>query len=153
MASYVRRYGRVPSRGLVRLWLGERPTLLRRFSRWPSYEDCEMALIRRGQHKMDGKDGTPAVMACPPDLEAYEGVWDFLSVTTWPDDKKPRATGSVLLFCDQAGLKCRLQDNDAELVAFALLDLSQSVWASIDAMLLSTQTDWRPSGRPGGRRK
>ena len=133
----------------------ERYTLLRRRRRLrPEWGDDEMALMRRNTVRQDGSAGQQFGMELPDEMQGCPTAWDFLTMTTWPDTKKPRALGSVLFFVDGAGLKCRLMDNDCEQCAFGVIDTSQGIWAGVEAMLLSTSTDWRAQAKGGqGKRK
>lgn len=112
-----------------------------------------MALMRRNTITKDGTPGSQVLVARPDDFNGFEHVWDFLTMRAWPDTHKVRQTGSVLLFSDDTGLKVRLQDNDCDQVAFALIDTEAGVWQSVEAMLTAVQTDWRPYVRPGGGRR
>lgn len=143
-------------------WNGERYVVVHFYRRkWfirrraktnaPSWMDADM-LQRRNQVPM-GSDGSGAEgLPYPDDLQGCPTVWEFLTMTKWPDGKS-RELGTVLFFCDGAGLKARLMDNDAGLCAFTVIDTSEGLWQGVEHALTSTSTDWRPAARPNGNGK
>jgi hypothetical protein len=134
-------------------WFYKRKCFLRRRRsvQAPWWEDADM--LQRRNHVPTSADGSGAAsLAFPDDLQGCPTVWEFLTLAKWPDGK-PRELGTVLFFCDGAGLKARLMDNDCGLCAFSVIDTAEGVWNGVEHALTSTSTDWRPAAKPGGQRK
>lgn len=85
----------------------------------------------------------------PIDLEPHEALWEFLTRTVWEADGTRREPGTVLLFADPHGVKVMLNDKDGARVAFSVVDPSVGLLPHLEAMLLSSTTDWRDT-RKGG---
>jgi hypothetical protein len=119
----------------------------------PQWGDTEMALMRRNTVSPAG-DGDPGRgLSVPDEMANCPTAWEFLTMASWPDTKKPRELGSVLFFVDGAGLKCRLMDNDAGQCAFGVIQTDEGVWNGVEAMLTSTSTDWRPVAKGSAPRR
>lgn len=81
----------------------------------------------------------------PTEFESYPASWEFLTMGVWEEDGSRRETGTVLLFADNGGLKLMLNDRDGAKVSFAVVDSAEGILGTLEALLLSAATDWRPA--------
>lgn len=73
----------------------------------------------------------------------YPTLLDFLLMTSWPEEGGARKTGSILLFCQDGYVKCRLVDNDQDLVAFWSGSTVASLLRAVETDLEAGSGDWR----------
>ncbi len=111
-----------------------------------------MGLLRKNTVRGNNA-GASAAVRYPDELGSCPALLEFLTSTVWDEDGSRRETGTLLFFADAAGLKVMMNDRDGSRVAFAVLDPSEGILESLEAMLLDTSTDWRPAKKFGGSSK
>jgi len=79
------------------------------------------------------------------EFDGYPNLWDFLTQAVWPEDGKKRTPGTMMVMVDDGLLKVMLNDKDQSRVAFSVVDASEGILEHAEAMLVSTNTDWRAS--------
>jgi hypothetical protein len=114
-----------------------------------------MALHRRRR----AETGGPAVPRGPSGDafgELFPAIWEFLTLTVWPDDGKERETGSLLVFGQDGLMKARLVDPNTDEVAFWAADGVEELLLRVEEDLVAGRGDWRkqrPYNPPSGRRR
>jgi hypothetical protein len=78
-------------------------------------------------------------------LESFPALAEFLGEGKW-EDGSPRATGTVLVFCEAGKLKACLNDRDSEMNAFYAADSWAGLWDGLEAKLRNGGLDWRRKG-------
>lgn len=111
-----------------------------------------MGLLRKNTVRQSDAAGAGGVRR-PDELASYPALSEFLFSTVWDEDNSKRETGTVLLFADAAGLKVMVNDRDGGRVAFAVVDAEEGILDTLEAMLLSTSTDWRVAKQGGQQRR
>lgn len=115
--------------------------------------DTPMGLLRKYNRVTGQSVQASESLHVPVDMAPYPATWEFISMMVWEEDGSARTPGTILLFADSAGVKVMLNDKDGSRVAFGVVDASEGVFASVEAMLLSTMTDWRQAHQNGWKSK
>lgn len=89
-------------------------------------------------------------LARPAELAEYPDLWEFLTSRWWAEDRRPRETGTLLIFVEGGDRKIMLNDRDAHVLAFVTVQDGQSVFAAAEDALSSPKTDWRAPKNPSG---
>jgi len=83
--------------------------------------------------------------------KSYPAVWEYLSLAEW-EPGVPRATSSLLIFCDEGLLKCCLNDREGSRVCFVAGGSVSAVLKSLERGLVANTLDWRADRKPKGKR-
>jgi hypothetical protein len=109
---------------------------------------CQMALPRKSENgQATGLSGSPVL---PGKLFAeYSSLWEFLTLSHWPDGKK-RRTGRLSLSCDVGGLRLSLSDEETGLYASINGATVDDLLLLAEVALRDATMAWRVSqfGRP-----
>lgn len=82
-------------------------------------------------------------LPCPFLSERCPALWEFLTVTSWPDGGGRRETGSLVVFTEDGGLKACLSDRDGGNVAFVAGRGLFEILEALEAGLVGDDLDWR----------
>jgi hypothetical protein len=85
----------------------------------------------------------------------FPTMWEFLSLSQWPDGK-PRLTGTILLFVEQGRVKANLNDRDAGVSTFVSGTSFTLCLAAMETGLNEDSLEWRErkeAPRSAGRNK
>jgi len=84
-------------------------------------------------------------------LANFPPVWEFVSVSTWPDGSQ-RKTGTILLFLDEGSLKVCLKDPNGPRTSFVTGPDPDTLFLAVEEGLATDSLHWRADKPANGRR-